>query len=382
MPFIPEEREVVKTVCNLNQCTGCMSCINLCSQNAISVKDSFLAYNAVIDLNKCVNCGLCEMRCPQNNDVQKKKPIEWFQGWAIDQEIRKTSSSGGVATAISSQFIADGGVVVSCLLKDGKFLFEDAHLPVDLLKFAGSKYVKSNPKDAYRIIDKHLKNGRKVLFIGLPCQVAGLKQFFSGKKRTEELYTIDLICHGTPSPQLLESFLLENKRSLSNANTVTFRENNSFGISSDSQPISKYKNRDLYMISFLKKVIYTDSCYECKYACQERCSDITLGDSWGSDFSKEEIRKGISLVLCQTDRGRQLINEANLFLTDVDIDKAILNNENLAHPSVAPGERTIFFSAFIRHRHFTKAFWKAYPVIALKYRLKEVLRYSPGKRGK
>ena len=66
MPFIPEESEVVKTVCNLNQCTGCMSCINLCSQNAISVKDSFLAYNAVIDLNKCVNCGLCQSRCPQN----------------------------------------------------------------------------------------------------------------------------------------------------------------------------------------------------------------------------------------------------------------------------------------------------------------------------
>lgn len=195
----------MKTVCELNMCNGCMACVEKCHRNAITIKDDLKYYNALVDTKKCVDCGLCTKVCPRENDNDMSKPKWWYQGWA-DSEIREHASSGGAASAIIRAFIKHGGYVASCLFDSGKFVFEVTNEMAVARKFAGSKYVKSNPEKIYGKIQSLLKANQKVLFIGLPCQVAAVNQFIKDKTN---LVTADLICHGTPSPYLLKKCLQE-----------------------------------------------------------------------------------------------------------------------------------------------------------------------------
>lgn len=330
------------TVCEENKCNGCMACIDKCPKKCISIDDSIYAYNAVKDMDICVNCGLCEKVCPNNNPVTLSKTVDWKQGWA-EEKIRKSSSSGGAATAIIRAFVESGGYVASCLFRDGKFVFDITN-DVEIVKnFAGSKYVKSNPVGIYKKVQERLKTD-KVLFIGLPCQVAGLKNFMrnsaDNQAECENLYTIDLICHGTPSPKILEQFLREYGYELSELKNISFRNKSNFGVTLEN--ITRLeKGRDPYLISFLNSVDYTENCYSCQFATRDRVSDMTLGDSWGTELKNEE-GKGISLILVQSDKGIEMLGAASLELQDVDYEKAAKANHQLNHPSVLRPERKIF----------------------------------------
>lgn len=363
----------MKTVCAVNECCGCMLCSNVCGKQAVTVQAGASAYNAVIDETKCVHCNLCHQTCPQNEDRPKVKPLEWYQGWAEDPAIRQAGSSGGLATAIALAFVREGGCCVSCTFAGGRFVFRKADNEKDVLLFRGSKYVKSNPEQAYQLVKEEIGKHRKVLFIGLPCQVAGMKAF-AGSKGAEYLYTIDLICHGSPSPEVLRGFLRENRIDLSAVTEITFRKKTRFLVSTNNRPVTRSGGRDLFMAAFLKKLIYTDNCYQCKYATLERCADLTLGDSWGSELPQEETTKGVSLVLCQTEKGRSLLNRQDLHLESVDLDKAVAANTNLSRPSTAPAGRELFFKTLREKNSYQKAFRKVYPKLYFRYKLKELIR--------
>ena len=199
--------------------------------------------------------------------------------------------------------------------------------------------MKSNPVNIYSKVAKELKTGNKVLFVGLPCQVAAVKNYV---KNTDNLYTIDLICHGSPSPQLLEKFLEENKVNIHTIENLKFRNKTAFGLESGYKRISFDAQQDLYTFAFLTSLDYTENCYSCRYATLDRVSDITLGDSWGSELSREEQKKGISLILCQTEKGIELVKSAGFELEEVDLDKAVTANHQLRHPSEMPDKRNTF----------------------------------------
>lgn len=174
----------MKTVCELNRCAGCMACVNKCSLKAIDVINDIKHFNAIIDENKCVKCGACEKVCPQLNTPKKNNPLQWYQGWAKSSEIRKNSSSGGAAACITKAFIEDGGYVCSCLFNNGEFNFKIIHTLEEAKSFAGSKYVKSNPSGIHEKIRVLLNENKKVLFIGLPCQVAGLINYLQNTDKS------------------------------------------------------------------------------------------------------------------------------------------------------------------------------------------------------
>lgn len=354
------------TVCELNKCNGCMACIDKCPKNCISIADNIYAYNAVKDMNLCINCGQCEIVCPNNSPADLKGSIEWKQGWA-ETEIRQNSSSGGAASAIIKSFIQSGGYVASCLFKEGQFLFDITNdLEVAKL-FAGSKYVKSNPTGIYKKIKERLKTDR-VLFIGLPCQVAALKNYINNQ---DNLYTIDLICHGTPSPKILEQFLHEYGYELSELKDIKFRNKSDFGVKSKS--ITKLeKGRDPYLIAFLNSIDYTENCYSCKFATKERVSDITLGDSWGTEY-KDEEKNGISLILVQTDKGKALLGQASLNLKTVNYEKAVKANHQLNHPSILKPGRENFLKMIAEDKTVKQATYKTLPKEVLKQKVKYIL---------
>lgn len=344
-----------------------MLCKTACPCDAILVEEGRKACNARIDEAKCVQCGLCSRICPRNRPVPLFPPREWHQGWASDPGVRSRSSSGGLATALALQFIREGGICVGCVFRQGRFVFDKAESPEEAMAFRGSKYVKSDPSAAFGLVADGLAKGRKVLFFGLPCQVAGLLAHPGiARLDRDSLYTADLICHGSPSPKLLDAFLAERRRPLANASEITFRDKAKYRIRTDGSLAAGGSGRDLYMAAFMKRLSFTDNCYECPYARLERCSDLTLGDSWGSELPREECLRGISLVLCQTPKGAALLERSGVHLEAVDLDKAVLANVNLARPSDAPAGRQRFFRALERGARFSRALAGVWPKLVFK----------------
>ena len=362
----------MKAVCELHQCAGCMACVEICPKEAIMIKDTLSSYNAVIDENKCVNCNACHKVCQQNHTPEQKEPVKWYQGWASDIKIRGNCSSGGVATAVSLAFVKSGAPVYSCCFENGEFRFKKAVTEDEVKQFTGSKYVKSNPIGCYKEIRDDLKKDNRVLFIGLPCQVAALKNYV-GDKLGINLYTADLICHGTPSPKLLDVFLKQYNKNLKSSGSMIFRIKAKMQIQVDCKSIVTKGVSDRYTIAFLNGLTYTENCYDCRYADKKRVSDITLGDSWGSELSLEDKKDGISLVLCQTEKGLEILENADVELRDVNLEIAVSNNQQLDHPSRMPECRSAFFHSIKAGKNFNREVKRYFPKPCFKQDVKELL---------
>ncbi|MCM1535264.1 MAG: Coenzyme F420 hydrogenase/dehydrogenase, beta subunit C-terminal domain [Clostridium sp.] len=364
------ERIDMKTVCEQNQCVACGACADICPKGAIRVEDHLTYSQAVIDEEKCVACDMCHRVCQAIHPVPLRSAQKWYQGWAVDEEIRAKSSSGGLAAAISRAFVQNQGSVCSCVFEKGEFVFQFAEQEAEVSKFRGSKYVKSNPAGIYKQIKARLDKKEKVLFIGLPCQVAALKSYMGGQPEGY-LYTIDLICHGTPSTQVLDKFLQESDTDIKNIENISFRKKTSYNISFESNckeapKLSLAGLEDIYTMSFMRGICYTENCYQCVYAQEQRCSDMTLGDSWGSELDLEEQNKGISLILCHTEKGADLLNMSDVVLKDVNIDKAVMANTQLRMPCPKPRTYPIFWDCMKKGRRMSYAMFRAYPKAMIK----------------
>lgn len=360
----------VNIVCNGNECTGCMACVDCCPRNCITIIDSLKKYEALINSDICIKCNKCRAICPVNDIPSFKHPVLWKQGWAVDAQIRLMSSSGGIASEIERSFIRNGGIVYSCTFDNGEFIFKSANIEKDVDNFVGSKYVKSNPRGVYNGVKESLLEGNKVLFVGLPCQVDAMKKY---TKNNNKLYTIDLICHGTPSPMILNKFLEQKKIEIKNLQSIKFRHKNNYCLYDEKHKPLSGETIDHYTMTFLKSVIYTDNCYSCPYARIDRVSDITLGDSWGTFLSKIEQKKGISLILCQSEKGKQLLNNSNIELKDVNLKVAINNNHQLSHPSHPHKKRISFLDALSKGHTFNVAMFKSFPMYYTKCMIKNFI---------
>lgn len=360
------------TVCAPRQCAGCMACLDICPRDAIDIVDNKEWMDAKINATRCIDCGLCHTVCQKNHPASLNPTVASYQGWAPEPE-RSLGSSGGFATAIMESFVSHGGSVVSCRLHDSEFRFSVARDLDDLRGFAGSKYVKSNPEGAYKAVVGEIRAGYDVLFIGLPCQVSSIRNFVSMHHMNEKkLYTIDLICHGSPSIRLLQQALAEYGHPIDECREIHFRENEQFGLRLNAHRIVPASVIDRYLTAFLKGGSYTENCYSCYYAQRDRVSDLTLGDSWGTEL-KEEEKGGISLALVQTDKGQYLLDITGLELKSVNYENAVANNHQLRHPSVKEKSHDVLFSKLDSGSSFRTAVFSAYPKYCLKQDLKGLL---------
>lgn len=356
------------TVCEQNQCAGCMACVDVCAKDAITVVDEEEYMNAVINPFLCINCGVCHKICQKNNPAEMKTPIKWCQGWA-DSETRATSSSGGFGQELMRTAFRAGWTVAACKFSNGEFKFDLLEDETEVLNFTGSKYVKSNPRGIYNLVKEKLQAEKKVLFIGLPCQVSAMRNYV---KDDINLYTVDLICHGSPSQQLLKKAVNERGVDLSQIKEISFRHADRFALETKPVSIVPEGVQDRYTLSFLKGICYTENCYSCEYAQTKRVGDISIGDSWGTEMTSE-LAKGISLVMCQTGKGQQLLDMINFNFFDVDIKTSIQRNNQLQYPSPMPKERMHFFDDMKKGKSFSATVMRAYPKECLKQNVKELL---------
>jgi coenzyme F420-reducing hydrogenase beta subunit len=302
-------------------------------------------------------CHECERVCPvlELPDIVKRERITYAVR-SKDKENIRNSTSGGIFLPLAEWVISNDGIVCAAGYTD---TFEVAHMFMDkesvasdnravYEKFRGSKYVQSDLNTAFIQIKELLGTGKKVLFIGTPCQVAGLKKYM--KKPHEKLLTANLVCHGTPSYKLWNKYInYQKKRFKSDIKSISFRSK-IYGYHSGGMMLISFINgrkycasarTDLMQKSFLSEIASRPSCYQCPFKQLEQCSDLTVYDCWHFEKLVQEVKDddmGYTNVIVQNEKGERICKQLNVIRFKVDTEKAIaldgimIRNSAKAHP--------------------------------------------------
>mgnify|MGYP003078124686 FL=1 len=363
----------IKNISKLNHdlCCGCESCAQKCPKHCISMiekEDGFLYPQ--IDNSLCVNCGLCVKACPALSDEVAAKPYKAYALFNKDDDERRESSSGGVFISFAKRMIEEGGVVCGVVF-DSRWMPHHvcAETLEDMRPMMGSKYVQSRTDKVYQECEVYLKSGRKVLFTGTPCQCSALHTFLRHKEYPN-LLTIDVICHGVPSPGVWKEYLNETfgeqsscrRQAADGKNTVlnsslnakspigdikfrdktdgwekfrfVVRPTSASKADQNSVLLSEPLNVNLYMKGFLSDLYLRESCYQCPARPYKSFSDLTIGDFWGVDrlgYSHLNDHKGLSIMVVNTQKGEDSFDEckSDFNCVELSIDEAIKSNSNI-----------------------------------------------------
>lgn len=337
-------------------CTGCMSCVYSCPQHCITESEDILGHlYPQIEQTKCMSCGKCQRACPEITKVAAHKSEKAYAAWSLDVENRKTSASGGAASTFYQKAIEDGFWIVGAQYNDDfSVVHTVSNEMASIRTFKQSKYVYSEMGVAYQHIKKLLLCGEHVVFISLPCKVAGLLGYLGGK--TDNLITVDIVCHGTPSYKNLREHISSIVKGKSPAD-LKFRQDNEFEfllLDQREKPIYNRVGRtDSYLAAFLEGLNYRESCYYCSYAKPERISDITICDFWGlgQDIPFNYPYSGaISAVLINTKMGMDFFESCKpcLFAKERPVDEAIKGNAQLNMPTAVHPKRAEFEKEYVK----------------------------------
>lgn len=358
-----------RVICNHDKCTGCSACKEICPKQCITMQpDDLDALHPVVDESICINCGLCEKTCPNNRELSYKLPHKVWAAWSNDSDVRRTSASGGIACELYRYWIKNGGVatgVVYDRVEGCHFILLENES--DIKAVQNSKYTFSDTAGIYKVVKQKLQAGISVLFIGVPCQVAGLYGFL--KKEYDNLTTVDIICHGMPPATYLEQHIksIEDKKK-EYTHQLFFRDPKYYtytytftlkNIKGKEFYNKKVLTRDNYQLGYHRALIYRENCYSCNYARKERISDLTIGDFSGlGRFAPFEYDKhNVSCILENTDKGAALLKKLKgvLLMYERPACEAFEVEKQLKSPSAKHNGRYCFEQVYNKTHDYVKA---------------------------
>ena len=343
------------------RCSGCTACVAVCPKQCITMQadeEGFLY--PVVNTTRCIQCSKCVKVCPYTDSEFTNKPEKeelsvCYAAYNKNEEIRYKSASGGMFRVFADQIIAEGGVVFGATF-DKDFTVEHTYTETleGLTAFMGSKYLQSRMEDSFIQVKRFLREGRKVLFTGCACQIAGLKRYL--KKDDANLICIDLICYGVDSPQIWLDYLHslfpdESVKSVNFRDKVTGQDNSSVCIISSKSMFCERGRNSVYFKNWQYGMFTRPSCEICPFKSDNRVSDITIGDCWGFKKIAPEMYddKGLSSMVVHSEKGKTLFDTVmhQLSFKETLIDDVKLYNSDY-----------IRSNAFVHSRR--KAFWKDY----------------------
>lgn len=340
------------------RCTGCRACEQSCPKKCIQMrpdKDGFLFPHIRKEL--CIECHQCENVCPIGKEsCFKAPPHNVYAAFLNNKDVLNSSASGGVFPALASMILERQGVIYGCAWNES---MRAVHIRItnrdDLIRLQGSKYVQSDTRDTFTEVQHDLKEGRYVLYSGTPCQIAGLKLFL--RKEYERLLTVDLICHGVPSPAMFQDYLrwlLKHKKIEGHIFDYQFRNKkiggwgygSSYYVKNENsilEKVIKQPKRDPYYYFFISGFFQRECCYCCQYSKTARVGDFTIGDFWGvekihPDFPREQ---GVSVLLINSSKADEYIKLVgkHMSLLKSSLENAASQNHQLERPVIRPMER-------------------------------------------
>lgn len=321
-----------------NTCIGCGTCAAACPGQCIRMKETHGgSLIPCVDEIKCIHCGLCTKTCPQNFPPARQYPIDCYAAWSTTPSDYVHSASGGVAAAFARFQLAQNAAIYGCDYDENgdlrHFLLCDE---TDIRRMQSSKYSQSAASGCFNEIKSLLEQDRSVVFIGTPCQVAGLLRFL--KKDYASLVTVDLICHGAPPNAYLKQHLAGLSLDAP-YQKIRFRGeyDQMLTVWKENKIVyQKDRTEDEYFIAFYENMISYDSCFTCQYAGPERVSDITIGDFWGlGKLQKiDYLSNRPSIILVNTEKGQAFFEKANcnLIYEQRDVMEGIRGNGRLIQP--------------------------------------------------
>lgn len=352
------------TIDKKEACSGCNACGDICAHKAITFETDPEGFSyPVVDKKACVNCGLCDRVCPMRNRLNRsrRENVEVYAAYSNDEYVRLDSTSGGMFSVLAQYFYNRqsyvGGAVFCSDFSVKQEVNEDA---AQLPKLRSSKYLQSKSEGIYLKIRDILKGGHQVLYCGTPCQIAALHNFLG--KEYDNLTTIDFLCHGVCSPKVFQKYMknLEEK-SGSKATEIKFKakkwgwHNFSMRVAfSSGQEYCQDRHHDAYFVGYLRSGCFTrPSCYSCPFKRLPHDSDITLGDFWGIEKIDPSMDqdKGTSLVLLNTEKGRNVFSQAKPFIQykPFTLEEILRANPNIEKNQIMnQDKRRSFFSDFDR----------------------------------
>lgn len=342
------------------RCCGCTACYSACPQNAIGMFEDEEGFQyPKVDKNKCIDCGLCIQRCPLHTGNHAPETQYFYAVKHRQETVRAASSSGGVFSALAENIIGRSGIVYGAAYDAD---FNVCHIRTcgdDWKKLRSSKYVQSNMGDTFSHVKEDLKEGNDVLFTGTPCQIAGLKKYLSGVDTTK-LLTVDLICHGVPSPGVWQDYLKTlKKKSTQEIGKINFRNKEGCGWhrstlrieSPTGEVIVEQSHKEGFFSQlFFNHLIIRPSCFSCQYANINRVGDITIGDYWGVENAHPELddNKGLSLVMANTPKGRNALEAVNSACEIIPVSQKTCMQPQLQEPARRYGGRDRFWWTYRR----------------------------------
>lgn len=345
----------VNDLAQINKCSGCTACLNVCPTSSLSMRINEKGFlYPEVDTNKCIRCNACSNNCPwlsQSNESPISKQ-ELYSVKRSNFKKRMKSQSGGAFSAYAEYVLKNKGVVYGVAFKNNEAIYCRVTSIRGLKKLKGSKYVQASVGGVFKNVFDDLSKNRTVLFSGTACHVDGLKSFLSAKKAdTSKLITIDIICHGVVSPMIFKDYISYTEKSIGKRiKKFNFRDK-SFGwhghFVSFKAGSNYYKSKN-YVKIFYSSYALRDTCFECRYANLNRMSDVTIGDSWGiGDYYPDfDDNKGCSLIIQNTDKGKELFNRTKDQFISLKINKNEALQPNLEHPTEKPCDYDNFWQDY------------------------------------
>ena len=306
-------------ICDKNKCIGCGACLNICPVNAISFeKDELGFFYPNIDLKKCINCNKCKNICPINKPYNLDKiKAEVYACKAKDENIQLNSSSGGFFYVLASSFLRkEQGVIYGASLKSNVTKHIRVDNIKDLEKIRGSKYTQSSLIDILPVLLEDVKNNKKILFSGTPCQIASIRNLV---KDYNNIYFVSVICHGVMNDTIVKRILV--KEGYPKSTKVSYHlkdyswDNPTIKLEYDNKSKTLLYKDSALMNLYLNNNILRESCYNCKFKGKNNVADIVMGDYWGVQISHNDMydNKGVSAVIVQTNKGKKLLEKLDIF---------------------------------------------------------------------
>ena len=335
-------------------CNGCTACVNVCPVSCIKMHTDDEGFKfAKANESICINCSLCVETCPIQSPWDKKEPLKTLASYNKEQEICLKSSSGGIFTLLAEDILEQGGVVFgACFTSDWDVEIDYIENKDELQKFRGSKYVQANVGDAFAKVEQFLKQGRKVLYTGTPCQVAGLNHCLH--KKYDNLFTVDVACHGVPSPMLWKRYRNEVKERYLEGEDFTYinfrhQDNEWRGyklkMQSENHSFAVNRGKNLYLRPFFDGLSIREACYNCSCKEGRNHSDITIADFWGLEHILPEMENpgGVCLININSDKGEQFFPYSKVHFKQASLSEAMKYNEGLHAATKRHAYRDKFF---------------------------------------